>query len=130
MRITNTGLLFDDPSKSTPGFMLICPVDGNRAILLDASGDVAHEWNTAGGITNWCYLLPNGNLVANERCENRRGVALTVSGQVTEYEPNGNVVWTHIDPYQHHDVRRLSDGAVYAAFTWKSYLGMALYKLY
>jgi len=35
MRIRNTGLLFDDQAQSTPGYMLICPVEGNRAILLD-----------------------------------------------------------------------------------------------
>lgn len=117
MRIRHTGLLFDDPAQSTPGYMLICPVEGDRAFLLDPDGAVAHEWATAGGMTNWSYLLPDGNLFRNERCDNRRGVALTVSGRMSEYAPDGTLVWRHEDPWQHHDARRLANGAVYATFT-------------
>lgn len=117
MRIRHTGLLYDDPLRSTPGYILICPVDGDRTFLLAPDGSVAHEWETAGGMTNWSYLLPNGNLFRNERCENRKGVALTVSGRMSEYAPDGTLVWRHDDPYQHHDARRLDDGAIYAAFT-------------
>ncbi len=36
---------------------------------------------------------------------------------MVEYDPAGQIVWAHEDPYQHHDARRLKDGAVYAAFT-------------
>jgi len=117
MRIRNTGLLFEDPAQSTPGYILICPVEGNCAILLDPKGEIAHQWQTTGGMTNWCYLLPSGNLFVNERCDNRKGVALTVSGRMSEYTPSGELVWRHEDPYQHHDMRRLSDGAIYATFT-------------
>lgn len=117
MRISNTGLLFDDPEQSTPGYVLICPVDSGRAILLGPDGEVAHEWATGNGMTNWSYLLPNGHLFRNERCENRRGVALTVSGRLSEYDHLGNLLWRHDDPYQHHDARRLDEGAIYAAFT-------------
>ena len=117
MRIRHTGLMFDDPSQSTPGYILICPVEGDRAYLLAPDGSVAHEWVTGNGMTNWSYLLPNGNLFRNERCENRKGVALTVSGRMSEYAPDGTLVWRHDDAYQHHDARRLPNGAIYAAFT-------------
>jgi len=117
MRITNTGMLLDEPGQSTPGYVLICPVDGKNAFLLSPDGSVAHQWATTGGITNWSYLLPNGNLFTNERCDNRQGVALTVSGRLTEYDHTGKKVWSHDDPYQHHDARRLQDGAIYASFT-------------
>ncbi len=126
MRITNTGLLYDDPDRSTLGYLLICPVDGNAAFLLSPDGSIAHQWVTGGGITNWSYLLPNGNLFTNERCENRQGVALTVSGRLTEYAFDGRRVWSHDDPYQHHDARRLTDGAIYAAFTELSHADKAL----
>ena len=64
------------------------------------------------------FHLPSARVFfANERCENRKGVALTVSGRMSEYAPDGTRVWTHDDPYQHHDTRCLADGAVYAAFT-------------
>ena len=62
-------------------------------------------------------MLPNGNLFRNERCENRKGVALTVSGRLSEYDHAGNLLWRHDDPYQHHDARRLENGAIYAAFS-------------
>lgn len=67
MQIRHTGLLHDDPSRSTPGFMLIRPVDGDRSLLLRPDGSIAHEWQTTDGMTNWCYLLPNGNLFSNEQ---------------------------------------------------------------
>ena len=117
MRITNTGMLYDDAAQSTPGYVLICPVDSETAFLLRPDGSVAHEWRTGNGMTNWSYLRPNGNLVRNERCEDRQGVALTVSGRISEYAPDGTLLWQHNDPYQHHDARRLDDGAIYAAFT-------------
>ena len=117
MRIRHTGLLYDNPAQSTPGYILICPVEGERTFLLRPDGSVAHEWQTANGMTNWSYLLPNGHLFRNERCENRKGVALTVSGRLSEYDAHSKLLWRHDDPYQHHDARRLEQGAVYAAFT-------------
>ena len=117
MRIRNTCLLYDDPSQSTPGYLLICPVDGDTAFLLYPDGSVAHQWKTGNGMTNWSYLLPSGHLFRNERCENRQGVALTVSGRLSEYDGAGQLLWRHDDPFQHHDARRLRNGAVYAAFT-------------
>ena len=116
MQIYTTGLVSNNDALSTPGFILIRPAEGKKAILLDPDGQVAHEWKTGGGITNWAYLLPNGNLFANEHCENRQGVALTVSGRMSEYAKDGSLVWRHDDPYQHHDARRLPNGAIYAAF--------------
>ena len=53
MRITNTGLLYDDPTRSTLGYMLICPVDGDKTFLLRPDGSVAHRWKTKNGMTNW-----------------------------------------------------------------------------
>ena len=117
MRIRQTGLLYDDPARSTPGYLLVSPVEGDRTFLLAPDGAVAREWRTCAGMTNWSCLLPNGNLFRNERCPDRKGVALTVSGRMSEYAPDGTLVWRHDDPWQHHDARRLEDGAIYAAFT-------------
>lgn len=117
MRITNTGLIHDEPGRSTPGYLLIRPAEGDSSFLLDPDGKVAHSWTGRVGMTNWGYLLPNGHLFANERSAVRKGVALTVSGRMAEYDRDGRLVWSHEDPYQHHDARRLDNGAIYAAFT-------------
>ena len=117
MRITTTGLVHDEPGRSTPGYLLIRTSEGDSSFLLDPDGEVAHSWTGQIGMTNWGYLLPNGNLFANERCANRKGGALTVSGRMAEYDKAGGLVWAHEDPYQHHDAKRLANGAIYAAFT-------------
>lgn len=116
MRIEQTGLIYRDPDRATPGYLLLNPVEGDQVFLINPAGEVAHRWQTGGGMTNWAYLLPNGHLFANERCEDPQGVALTVSGRMVEYDAAGRVIWSHEDPWQHHDARRLADGAVYAAF--------------
>ncbi len=116
MRIRHTGLVFDDPAQSTPGFVLICPVESDKALLLAPDGSVAHEWQTQGGMTNWTYLLADGSLFRNERCATPEGVALTVSGQMSTYAADSSLLWRHVDPWQHHDARRLKDGVVYSAF--------------
>lgn len=117
MRIVTTGVLYDDPARSTPGYLLLRPSEGNKAFLVDPEGAVAHEWETGYGITNWSYLLPNGHLFANEYADVRKGVALTGSGRMVEYDAQSRPVWQHDDPYQHHDMRRLEDGAIYAAYS-------------
>jgi len=103
---------------ATDGFMLIVPCAGNMAYLINHSGKIAHQWQIGPGFTNWGYLLSNSNLFVNERCENRKGVALTGSGLMREYDWEGNLIWEHIDPWQHHDARRLNNGnTVYLAYT-------------
>jgi len=98
--------------------MLIAPCAGSHAYLIDHAGETVHHWQTGPGFTNWGYLLPNGNLFINERCEKRQGVALTGSGLLREYDWAGNLVSEHLDPWQHHDGRRLPNGNfVYLAYT-------------
>ncbi len=117
MLIQHAGVTFHDAARSTPGYVLFSPIEGDRVYLIDYEGNVAHVWAAGKGITNWCYLLPNGNLFVNERCENPKGVSLTVSGVMREYDWSGNIVWQHLDEYQHHDARRLAGGGVaYLAF--------------
>lgn len=118
MLTLNTGVTFHDPDHSTPGLILFSPIGGSAVYLVDYQGRIAHQWSVGTGFTNWCYLLPNGNLFINERCENRKGVALTGSGLMREYDWNSNIVWEHQDLYQHHDARRLANGGTaYLAFS-------------
>ncbi len=113
-----TGVTLKATADSTPGYVLIAPGGGNQIFLVDYEGNTVHQWQGTGGLTHWCYLLPNGNLFVNERCEQPRGVALTGSGLMREYDWDGNIVYEHLDPWQHHDARRLANGhTVYLAFT-------------
>jgi len=101
------------------GYILFAPGAGNKVYLIDYAGTEVHSWDIGnGGYTNWCYLLPNGNLFTNESCDSPKGVALTGSGTLREYDWHGNLVWEHIDPWQHHDARKLANGhAAYLAFS-------------
>jgi len=118
MLCQQTGVTLSEPEKQTPGYLLFAPAGGNHTYLIDYSGELIHQWQGSGGLTHWCYLLPNGNLFVNERCEQPEGVALTGSGLMREYDWNGKLVFEHLDPWQHHDARRLPNGhTVYLAFT-------------
>jgi len=101
------------------GCILVAPAAGNQIFLVDYDGTPQHSWTVGqGSYTHWCYLLPNGHLFTNELCDNPQGVALTSSGWMREYDAKGNLVWEHLDPWQHHDARRLANGnTVYLAFT-------------
>jgi len=112
----NTGVTHSQPS-ATDGYILLAPAAGEHVYLVDYSGTEVHRWHVGrGAYTNWCYLLPNGNLFTNERCEKPQGVVLTGSGLMREYDWQGNLLWEHLDPWQHHDARRLANGhAVYLA---------------
>jgi len=116
--IQHTGVTFTSAS-ATPGFLLLGPGGGNQAYLVDYEGKVINEWRgKSNGLTHWCYLLPSGNLFSNERCEDPQGIPLTVSGTMREYDWDGDIVFEHVDPWQHHDARRLPNGhTIYLAFT-------------
>lgn len=117
MLTLNTGVTYSRANECTPGYILFAPVGGNNVYLINYEGSVVHQWRVGNGFTFWCYLLPNGNLFVNERSEDRKGVALTGSGLMREYDWFGNLVWEHHDPYQHHDARKLEGGgACYLAF--------------
>lgn len=118
MLTLHTGVTHHEPDRSTPGLILMSPCGGTGAYLVDYSGAVVHSWTIGSGITMCSKLLPNGNLLVNERAPVRKGVDLTGSGIIREYAPDSSIVWEHHDPYQHHDMQRLSrGGAAYLAYT-------------
>ncbi|MEM9579288.1 MAG: arylsulfotransferase family protein [Pseudomonadota bacterium] len=118
MLTLNTGVTYKAADHCTPGYVLFAPVGGNKVFLIDYDGAIAHEWTVGRGFTFWCYLLPDGTLFVNERSDIRKGVALTGSGLMRQYDWEGKLLWEHYDPYQHHDARRLEGGgAAYLAYT-------------
>ena len=117
MLIQHTGLTHRVEGRFTPGYVLIAPTWGQDAYLLNWNGEVANHWRTGPRMTSWCYLRANGNLFINERVAEPMGVKLTTSGIMREYDWDGSLVWEHVDPWQHHDARRLENGGVvYTAY--------------
>lgn len=115
----HTGLIHHEPGRSTLGLVLVAPCGGKAVHLVDYDGSILHTWTVLdGGVTFCAELLPNGNLWVNERAPVRKGVELTGSGFMREYNIDSEVVWEHHDPYQHHDAARLrGGGAAYLAYT-------------
>jgi len=118
MLCLHPGVTLSATDQSTPGYVLFAPAGAKNVYLIDYVGTVVQQWQVDGGLTHWCYLLPSGNLFVNERCEQPEGVVLTGSGLMREYDWQGNIVHELLDPWQHHDARRLANGnTVYLAFT-------------
>jgi hypothetical protein len=113
-----TGLTAYDKSKTCPGFVLYSPLNGDTTILLDQKGNSVHTWKHNYRV-NYGYLLPNGNLFTTGKTHDETWDLLPgwnnfKGGILQELDPNGDTVWEHKDPYQHHDGRRTNNGgAIY-----------------
>ena len=102
---------------ATDGLTPFAPTLSPRIMLIDMEGTTVHEWGINGGSLNSCMMLPNGNLWTMDRCDHPTPMRIGAGGLLREYDWDGNVVWEHIDPLQHHDSRRLPNGgAVYLAW--------------
>ena len=119
-RIGRTGLTAFDRELAYPGYVLYAPISGGGTVyLIDLDGNVVHEWHMPYAPGSYGYLLPNGNLFymgkVRDECWNLFPEWHRFKGGVmVEVDPEGNIVWEHRDPYQHHDARRTpSGGAVY-----------------
>lgn len=63
------GTIAYDPALYTEGYTLIYPHNQNRAMLLNACGEVVHDWalDPARRPGNTAYLQPNGDLIMTSR---------------------------------------------------------------
>ena len=63
------GTIAYDPDLYTEGYTMIYPHNQNRAMLLNACGEVVHDWtidaNRRPG--NTAYLQPNGDIIMTSR---------------------------------------------------------------
>ena len=81
-------------------------------------GRVVHEWQLPGVVGLYAHLLPNGNLLAAVQTADGPRNMRDQGGQILELDWDGKLVWEHIDPFHHHDQRRLRNGnTLYAS--WK-----------
>ena len=63
------GTIAYDPALYTDGYTMIYPHDQNRAMLLNACGEVVHDWTVAEDRRpgNTAYLQPNGDIIMTSR---------------------------------------------------------------
>jgi hypothetical protein len=103
-----------DPAMS---YVLVAPTKSNNTYLMDLNGQLVHEWkgDAIPGLS--VYLLPNGHLLrANSLGQGAFPGLGGNGGRVTEYDWDGNVVWTfdYNSPtyQQHHDIKKMPNGHV------------------
>lgn len=120
-RRRGVGLIAHDPERSFGGYTLIAPqTAGGRVVLIDARGEVAHEWLLPVRPGRHAVILPGGNLGYNgshaESPDLYAPWSMWHGGDFYEVTPAGEVVWRYQDPTHHHDAQWLPNGhLLYAA---------------
>jgi len=110
-----TGVTAFDEQRACPGYVVFNPSNAGDAVyLIDLLGNEVHHWSVPHS-PNYGYLLPNGNLFVMLKSQHPTTPMFPrwpvfQDGLLLELDWDGNVVWEHRDPYQHHDARRTSSG--------------------
>ncbi len=100
-----------DPSRAYPGYTLFAPWGAGQVWLVDMQGRFVHRWKMPNIPGEYGRLLPNGNLLYAGRVLDGPLTNFGGAGGVLlEADWEGNIVWKHEDPYQHHDFCRLDNG--------------------
>ncbi|MCR9202188.1 MAG: aryl-sulfate sulfotransferase [Planctomycetaceae bacterium] len=105
------------------GHVLIAPMGDPMAYLIDADGQVVHQWDCQEGPANATYLLEDGSLLrtakAQSRVFNARGGA---GGRVKKISWDGELLWDYTlsnnEIHHHHDVEPMPNGNV-LAIVWE-----------
>lgn len=120
-RRRGVGLVAHDPDLSFGGYTLIAPqTAGGRVYLVDAQGQVAHQWQLPVRPGRHAVILPNGNLGYNgnhpDSPDRYPAWSMWHGGDFYEVTPTGEVVWRYQDLAHHHDAQWLPNGhLLYAA---------------
>lgn len=107
-----TGLVYRDEDRACAGYALV--PQGERALLIDAGGETAHEWPTRRVVS--ARLLADGTLSGLVGGDPRQPPKLA-NGEIegiVEIDPNGEVLWEYRGEHLHHEARRLDDGSYHA----------------
>ncbi len=98
------------------GYVLYNSFNENTTYLIDAEGDIAKTWNLSTACNYAVLLKDNGNIVRGEQIDTEI-VGAAVGGRVSEYDPDGNVVWSFdystSEYVQHHDIDFGPNGSVF-----------------
>lgn len=116
-----TGLTAYDPERACPGYTLYSPLnDASATLLLDMEGNEVHRWDHDLQPGQYGYLQPDGCLFYMGKTKEGAGIFPNFGGfkggALRRLDWDGNILWEHLDPLQHHDARALPNGgAIYLA---------------
>ena len=100
-----------DSRKTYDGYTLFAPKGPGYVWLIDMDGNFVHHWEMRHIPGEYGVLLPNGNLLfAGKVIPGPLNDIGGFGGVLLEADWDGNIVWKHEDPYQHHDFCRMSNG--------------------
>ena len=123
-----TGLTFERPNLTFPGYTLLCPTGDESVYLIDMRGRIVHTWSPVFFRCQHAKLLPNGNLLVMGAERSLRRPDPPMPGdpplefdqdvrrlganatELRELDWDSNVIWTHRNWYLHHDFQRTDDG--------------------
>jgi hypothetical protein len=114
-----TGLFHNDPGTSD-GYVLFSPNTSSSTYLIDKSGSVVHQWQSAYTPGLMGYLLPDGSLIRDAAPHGQGGngsiKAAGAGGLLERFDWSGTKTWqfaydssTHL---AHHDFAVLPNGNV------------------
>lgn len=110
-RSTEQSVTKYNPDKSYGGYTMFAPHATKDVWLIDMEGRIVQHWKLPELLGSDVRLLPNGNQMRVIKSWNEpSGYMGTVGTYLQEVDWEGNVVWEHEDPYQHHDFCRLENG--------------------
>ena len=102
------GVTLCDEKRATPGYTLFSPLWQSATYIINMRGEVVHQWDWKGRPSAYGHLLPEGDLLWGET--DFPGQDKGVQTGIRRVDWEGNVLWAHYDPTQHHDFRRLANG--------------------
>ena len=102
------GLIYNDLTKSHPGYTLFGPKNTTTTYLIDNDGLLIHRWMSDYNPAATAYLLEDGNLLRATKLVDPNGG----SGGFQVLDWDSNVIWGYTYGAQHHDINPLPNGNV------------------
>jgi len=100
-----------DSSKVYNGYTLFSTLWSKDVWFIDMKGQVVHHWLMKHYPANHGKLLPNGNLLWQERGSGAKLDEFSGCGtKLVEVDWDGNEIWKHEDHFVNHDFVRLDNG--------------------
>lgn len=103
---------------AAPGYVLFSPLRARKTFLIDARGEVVHEWDSPQPPLS-VYLLGDGTLLRVGRIDdNPTFFGGGLGGRIQQLAKDGSVLWDYVlsdaDRSLHHDIEPLANGNILA----------------